>query len=259
MKVKIREKMMIFLLAGAMFAFLTGCAAKHCDSDKPEDLVPAKLTLDARSDTKYMIDAYDPLECFNRRMYNFNYYFDTYFFLPVVSGYAFITPDYIEYRITNFFQNLREVKNLTNCLLQLKAEDSGITLGRFLVNSTIGLVGFYDPATDFGWLRRNEDFGQTLGYWNVGAGPYVVLPVFGPSTCRDTAGLLFDGAVKSVCTDAALDNAESKSAILAAANALNAIDARHRVSFRYYKSGSPFEYDLVRRLYLDLREIQIAK
>jgi len=259
MKVNTRNRFIIFFLAGIMFVLLTGCAAKHCASDKQEAVAPAKLTLEANSETVYMIEAYDPLESFNRRMYDFNYYFDKYIFLPVVSGYEFITPDYIEARVSNFFDNLREVKNLTNCLLQSKAKDSGVTIGRFLVNSTIGLAGFYDPATSFGWQRRNEDFGQTLGYYNVGAGPYLVLPIFGPSCFRDGAGLLFDGAVKSLCSDVALDNVGGKSAILAAANTLNAIDARHRISFRYYQSGSPFEYDLVRRLYLDLRKIEIAK
>jgi phospholipid-binding lipoprotein MlaA len=259
MMMKKKDIMMIFLLAAIMFAFLTGCAAQPCKPDNQEAVVPAKLRLDANSETEHMIDAYDPLEAFNRRMYNFNYYFDRYFFLPVVSGYTFITPDYVEDRITNFFQNLREIKNLTNCLLQLRAKESVVTIGRFLVNSTIGLAGLYDPATSFGWQRRNEDFGQTLGYYNVGAGPYLVLPIFGPSTFRDGAGLLFDGAVRTILYDAALDNADNKSTILAAANVLNAIDARHRISFRYYKSGSPFEYDLVRRLYLDLREVEIAK
>jgi phospholipid-binding lipoprotein MlaA len=211
------------------------------------------------NDVAYLYEAYDPWEGFNRRMYIFNYYFDKYFFLPIVAGYEYITPDYIESRITSFFQNLRELENFTNCLFQLKLKDTGVTLGRFLTNSTIGMAGFYDPATHFGWKRQNEDFGQTLGVYGLGPGPYLVLPVFGPSSLRDASGLLVDSSIKSVTYNAALDGAQEKSLIISGVNALNAIDLRHNAAFRYYKSGSPFEYELVRRLYLDDREIETEK
>ena len=171
----------------------------------------------------------------------------------------FVTPNYVEDRITSFFENLGELKNFTNCLFQLKFKESSVTLGRFVANSTIGFAGFYDPATHFGWQRQNEDFGQTLGYYGSGPGPYLVLPIFGPSSLRDTSGLLFDSAVRTITYDAALDDVDDKSTILAGVNTVNAIDARHRVGFRYYNSGSPFEYELVRRLYLDFRDIEIGK
>jgi phospholipid-binding lipoprotein MlaA len=248
---------LLILIFGVMFAFLTGCAAKHPNTGPQSDVVPAKLSYDPSGE--YMIDAYDPLEDFNRVMYNFNSYFDKYIFLPVVAGYAFVTPDYVEDRISNFFNNLREIKTLVNCVFQLKPEAGGITIGRFITNSTIGLAGFYDPATYFGWIRQKEDFGQTLGVWGVGAGPYLVLPVFGPSSFRDGTGLLVDSTFRTLLWDAVMEDVDGKSTILMALNTLNAIDARHRVSFRYHKSGSPFEYELVRRLYLDIREIEIAK
>jgi phospholipid-binding lipoprotein MlaA len=257
MKKIMHNRILLIPIIGLMFAFLTGCAAKHPNTGAQDNVVPAKLTL--ASEVDYMIDAYDPLEDFNRVMYNFNSYFDKYIFLPVVSGYEFVTPDYIEDRISNFFDNLRELKTLVNSVLQLKGEETGITCGRFIANSTIGLAGFYDPATYFGWIRQKEDFGQTLGVWGVGPGPYLVLPIFGPSSFRDGSGFLVDSAFRTLVWDAAMDDVDGKSTILMALNTLNAIDARHRVSFRYHKSGSPFEYELVRRLYLDLREIEIAK
>jgi phospholipid-binding lipoprotein MlaA len=243
-----------------MMVLFAGCAAnKGVPINKQAPVEPAKLTFTPEEGTVYMIDAYDPLEGFNRQMYVFNYYFDRYFFLPIVNGYAFITPDYVKDRITSFFKNLGELKNFTNCLFQLKAKDTGVTLGRFVANSTIGMAGLYDPATKFGWERRNEDFGQTLGWYGSGPGAYLVLPVFGPSCLRDASGLMVDTAIKSVTYDAVLDNTSKKASILLGVNVLSAIDLRYRIPFRYYKSGSPFEYELMRRLYLNLREIQIAK
>ncbi len=260
MRISIRNILIILCMFSMMMMLFAGCAAnKGVTIDKQAPVEPAKLTLDEDADTEYFIDAYDPWEGFNRQMYVFNYYFDTYFFLPIVSGYAFITPNYVEDRITNFFKNLGELKNFTNCMFQLKAKDTGVTLGRFVTNSTIGIAGLYDPATKFGWNRRNEDFGQTLGWYGSGSGPYLVLPVFGPSSLRDGSGLLVDSAVKSVAYDAALDNAYEKTLIINGLTLLSAIDVRHRVAFRYYKSGSPFEYELMRRFYLNIRDIQIAQ
>jgi phospholipid-binding lipoprotein MlaA len=242
-----------------MIVLFTGCASKNTMPKNHAQMPQAQLQLSNDPEIKYMIDAYDPWEGFNRQMYIFNYYFDKYLFLPVVNGYAFITPNYVEDRITSFFKNLGELKNFTNCLFQLKFKESGVTLGRFVANSTIGVAGFYDPATHFGWQRYHEDFGQTLGHYGSGPGPYLVLPVFGPSSLRDASGLLLDSAVKTVVYDVALDDVDKKSSILAVVNAVNAIDTRHRIGFRYYKSGSPFEYELVRRLYLDSRDIEIKK
>jgi phospholipid-binding lipoprotein MlaA len=260
MKISLRNILMILLMFSVMVVLFTGCAAnKGVAVNKQAPVEPAKLTFTPKADVEYMIDAYDPWEGFNRQMYVFNYYFDTYFFLPIVKGYAFITPDYVEGRITSFFKNISELKNFTNCMFQLKAKDTGVTLGRFVTNSTIGLAGFYDPSTHFGWQRRNEDFGQTLGHYGAGPGPYLVVPMIGPSCLRDGSGLMFDAGVRWVAHGAVLDNASDKNRILNVVDLLAVIDARHRVAFRYYKSGSPFEYELIRRLYLNMRDIQIAQ
>lgn len=259
MKIKMRHSILILFLFCLMGTLFTGCATKNTAPNTQAQLIQPKLQLSHGDNTKYMIDAYDPWEGFNRQMYIFNYHFDKYVFLPVVKGYAFITPNYVEDRITSFFKNLGELKNFTNSLFQLKFKETGTTLGRFIANSTIGIGGLYDPATHFGWQRVNEDFGQTLGHYGSGPGPYLVLPIFGPSSLRDASGLLLDSAVKTGLYDVALDDVDEKSSILAGVNGLNAIDTRHRIGFRYYQSGSPFEYELVRRLYLDLRDIEIKK
>ncbi len=134
----------------------------------------------------------DPLEGVNRAIFGFNETFDRYALKPLTQGYRFITPDIAETGIRNFFHNLRDVNNLANNVFQLKFESAGQSLARLVFNSTFGLAGFIDVATPMGIERHNEDFGQTLGYWGVPSGPYLVLPFFGPSTVRDGASLIVD-------------------------------------------------------------------
>ena len=209
-----------------------------------------------KDSVEYPIDVNDPIEGFNRRVYTFNYYFDKYFFLPVVKTYAFITPDVVENRVSDFVSNVYEFNNLTNNLLQLKFKRTGITLARFLTNSTMGIAGLWDPATDWGLPSQAEDFGQTLGHYGVGNGPYIVLPILGPSNLRDTTGTIGDFAAFSSIGPPAWVDDDATTNIF---TAVSSIDKRHRTSFRYYQSGSPFEYDMVRMLYTSKREIEIAK
>ena len=105
---------------------------------------------------------------------------------PVAEIYRDVTPRFIKNSVTNFFYNLSEVDTIINQLLQGKIVLAGQDSLRFLINSTIGIVGFVDVATRVGFERHDEDFGQTLGYWGVPAGPYVFLPLIGPSTIRDS-------------------------------------------------------------------------
>lgn len=134
----------------------------------------------------------DPLERYNRTMYNFNDKVDTYLLKPVAKGYDAITPNPLQKAINNFFSNLDDVVVIANDLLQLKPAQMASDTGRLIINSTIGLFGLIDWATDMGLEKNNEDFGQTLGYWGVPAGPYFIWPFLGPSTIRDSAGLLTD-------------------------------------------------------------------
>ncbi len=136
----------------------------------------------------------DPFESYNRSVYRFNDSFDRYLLKPVAQGYDAITPDFAQKGVGNFFSNLDDVLVIANDLLQLKFVQSLKDTGRFIINSTLGLFGLIDWASDMGLEKNHEDFGQTLGYWGVPAGPYFVLPFLGPSTIRDTGGLAVDSS-----------------------------------------------------------------
>jgi len=246
------------VIALALSLALCGCAASVV-STRPDE-VPARHTIQELRDQSFAVVG-DPWEGFNRNMYRFNYYLDTYLFLPVVSGYEYITPVFVQNRISGFYNNLSEVRNLTNSLFQLKGEESLTTLGRFVTNSTLGVGGLFDPATGFGLERHDQDFGKTLGYWGSASGPYLVLPVFGPSSVRDTGGLAVDTGI-SYGIMAAIDPFGSTGhslGINAAITALNVVDTRHQQSFRYFESGYPFEYYVVRFVYHEQREIETGK
>ncbi|MEK7223689.1 MAG: VacJ family lipoprotein [Pseudomonadota bacterium] len=134
----------------------------------------------------------DPLEGFNRAMYTFNDKFDRYLLKPVAKGYRAIMPKPVSKSISNFFGNLHDPGIMLNNLLQGKPGQAASDLGRFLVNSTVGIAGLFDVATKMGLQKHNEDFGQTLAVWGVGDGPYLVLPFFGPSNMRDGPSLIVD-------------------------------------------------------------------
>jgi phospholipid-binding lipoprotein MlaA len=198
----------------------------------------------------------------NRRIYNFNAIFDNVIFLPVVSAYEFVLPTFVQKGITNFFNNLTEVTNLTNSLLQFKFVKAVNTFGRIAINTTVGLGGLIDVATlNDGITREDEDFGQTLGFYGLGPGPYLVLPILGPSNVRDTTGLAVDSVVYSMMIGqliAELGMDDTYEDILNySLTAIYAVDKRSNEPFRYFKTGSPFEYDLIRKLFLIKRQFQI--
>lgn len=141
-------------------------------------------------------DDFDPLSGYNRFMTSFNDGLYRYVVFPLGRGYNYITPEQFRLSVSNFFLNLQYPVRLANNLLQLKFENSLEETGRFVVNSTVGLVGLFDPAKSWlDWQPHNEDFGQTLGYYGVGGGFYLVLPFFGPSSLRDTLALVVDWQV----------------------------------------------------------------
>jgi len=222
--------------------------------------VPARHSISEFRDQRFA-EVTDPWEGLNRNMYRFNFYFDKYLFIPVVNSYEYITPTFLQERVSSFYSNLGEVRNLTNSLFQLKGTESMTTLGRFVTNSTLGIGGLFDPATSFGLERHEEDFGKTLGYWGADSGPYLVLPIFGPSSLRDTGGLAVDTGIRyGIYT--AIDpfgNTGNSFAISSGISTLEAIDTRHQQSFRYYESGFPFEYYMVRFFYHEKREIESGK
>lgn len=254
--------LLLFFIIIAMATMLSGCSSAP-SAKKPE--IPAKYPVSeySGSDKRHVMDAYDPFESFNRGVYIFNYKFDQYIFMPIVNTYEFITPDVVETGVSNFFSNLDEINNLTNSLLQFKVKSFLKTGGRILINSTFGVMGLFDPATSMKIYRQDEDFGQTLGFYGMSTGPYLMLPLLGPSTLRDSVGYGMDFAVSGKITDdiiAELNMDKSdENTFKNGKTILNIIDTRHSQGFRYYQTGSPFEYDQIRLLYLKKRQLQIKK
>lgn len=134
----------------------------------------------------------DPLEGINRGVYKFNDVADRAVIKPVATAYKTVTPSPIRKGVSNFFSNIGTLTTIINDLLQFKFAHAFTDAGRFVINSTFGIAGLIDVASMDNIEKRNEDFGQTLGHWGVDTGAYLVLPFIGPSTVRDTAGLVVD-------------------------------------------------------------------
>ncbi|WP_348765763.1 VacJ family lipoprotein [uncultured Salinisphaera sp.] len=233
--------------------WLGGCAStpvpQTVSPDTPDDVPVAETTANP-------LAIYDPWEGFNRRVYRFNALADRYVLMPVVQTYRTVTPGFARTGVQNFFSNLGEINTFANSVLQAKPTSSVVTLSRFALNTTVGLAGLFDPASAIGLEQRNEDFGQTLGYYGVGAGPYLVLPFFGPSTLRDSIGLAGDQGLIFALDPLQLDDHPWARVPYWA---LYAINTRDSVSFRYYQTGSPFEYTLVRLVYMNYRALLIEE
>ena len=195
----------------------------------------------------------DPWEGFNRTMYRFNHHFDKYVFLPAVGAYQFVAPDIVEKGVHNFFRNLRDVTTLVNSILQLSPRKTLNTVTRLALNTGPGLLGFVEIADDV--PRSDEDFGQTLGYWGLGTGPYLVLPIYGPSSLRDGVGLGVDRTIYNAIRAEA--NMETWQELTM--DTLNALDIRAYTAFRYFETGSPFEYELVRLMYTTKRKLDVER
>jgi phospholipid-binding lipoprotein MlaA len=134
----------------------------------------------------------DPLEPMNRAVFDVNDAIDTAIGKPIAEGYRNVLPQFVRDRIRAFIDNLQEPRIFVNNLLQLRINDAGFTFARFYVNSTLGIAGLFDIASEHGLPRQTGDFGQTLAVWGVDSGPYLVLPLFGPSNFRDAFGLGVD-------------------------------------------------------------------
>lgn len=141
------------------------------------------------------VDNKDPWEGMNRGIYKFNDAADKAVIKPVAGAYKTVVPQPVRTGVTNFFANISTFVSVVNDLLQFKFGKAFTDTGRLMINSTFGIAGLIDVASMDGIPKTNEDFGQTLGYWGVGSGPYLVLPFFGPSSVRDTTGLLVDTMV----------------------------------------------------------------
>lgn len=136
--------------------------------------------------------ANDPWEATNARVNQFNKFLDNLLLRPIAVGYNNFIPSIVRQGVGNFFSNIDDVNVLANDLLQLKLRDAATDSGRLIINTSVGFAGVIDVASSVGLSKNEEDFGQTFGRWGVGAGPYVVLPLFGPSSVRDSIGLVLD-------------------------------------------------------------------
>ena len=154
--------------------------------------IGAALSLSLLSGCATNGDPRDPLEPLNRGIYVFNDGVDALLIRPAASFYTHILPEFMRTGVSNFFSNLNDVIVAVNGLLQLKVAQAGSDVARLAVNSTVGVLGLFDVATGMGLEKHDEDFGQTLGYWGIGDGPYLVLPILGPSNVRDGVGWVGD-------------------------------------------------------------------
>ncbi|MFN3580072.1 MAG: VacJ family lipoprotein [Pseudomonas sp.] len=202
------------------------------------------------------LNVQDPIEGFNRRIYRFNGQFDEHVYLPVVNAYKWATPKFLRTGVSNVFSNLADIPNLGNSLMQGKVEKSMRTTARLLFNTTLGVAGLFDVAKAMGLPQESEDFGQTLGRYGVPPGPYLVLPLLGPSSLRDATGRAVDWSLEDYVSYLNNRNIMNDNPEL---YGLYAVDLRYRNGFRYGALDSPFEYDQVRYLYTKLRELQISQ
>lgn len=197
--------------------------------------------------------SYDPWERLNRFTYRFNGRFDEAIFLPVADQYRRL-PEPIRSGVHNFFANLDEVKTVANYIVQLRPVEGAHSLGRFVINSTIGVGGLFDVASKFHLKSEPTGFSTTLARWGMHPGPYLVIPILGPSTLRDGVGLLGDYGISYAIDIAHLYRGYPSWAL----EVVDAVDLRANTSFRYYATGSAFEYETVRFLYVHRELIEDA-
>ena len=191
----------------------------------------------------------DPLEPGNRVVFSFNELLNRSLLDPISQAYSFLVPDVGRRAVRRVFLNLSEPGAFVNALLQRRLHDAGGTGARFLINSTLGVAGVLDPATPWGLERRHADFGQTLFAYGVGSGPYLVIPILGPSTARGTIGRIFDGLLR---VDLWLLTPASQ-VIVVAGNGVSGY-AAHREQMKELRRSSVDFYAVLRSAYLMDRE-----
>lgn len=205
---------------------------------------------DAAWDEALLENDVDPWEDFNRKVFAFNDWFDGYIFRPAAKVYDTFTPQFVKSGVGNFFNNIGEIPTIGNDLLQGKVSRAASATGRFVINTTLGLAGTVDVATEFGLEAHDEDFGQTLAVWGAPAGPYVVLPFLGPSTVRDTGAMVGDWGTDVMSH---IDNIETRNSL----RALEILDLRASfLTADELMMGD--RYIFMRDAYIQSRDYEIA-
>lgn len=263
----------LFIVA-LIFSSLMGCASQAVKTEQPitppaataesadQELTAEEELLfgdddDAWEDEDYqeMVLVADPIEPFNRAMFYFNDKLYTWVLRPVTIGYRTVAPEPVRVGVSNFFTNLTTPIRFVNCLLQGKGKAATAEVSKLIFNSTFGLLGFIDLFEDYPEFQHDkEDFGQTLGTYGIGDGFYIVWPVLGASTLRDTVGLVGDNFLNPITY---MDNSE-------AALAIRAYDRINAISFRIEdidaaKKAAFDPYEANRNFYIQLRQSKINK
>jgi phospholipid-binding lipoprotein MlaA len=223
---------MRILLIGFMSIILSGCATYSSNS---------------------LSDPSDPWQAANKPIFAMNDAIDSVLFKPLAKGYNAITPKPIQAGVTNFFSNLNEIDNAINNLFQGKPKQFATSIGRLTVNSTIGIAGIFDVASYMGLTHSPEDFGQTMGAFGAGAGPYIILPLLGSSSVRDIPGRVLSIYLNPL---AWLDDVSFRNIMVG----VNAVDTRSNLLAKEDIASeiSKDKYSLYRDAYLEEREFQIS-
>lgn len=200
----------------------------------------------------------DPWYGWNHGAHTFNDNVDRFVVKPIAQGYEYITPEFVDRGVTNLFSNINDVGVTVNDVLQFKMLQGGMDASRFVLNTTVGVAGLMDVATLVDLPKHNEDFGQTLGYWGVGSGPYLVLPFFGPSSPRDTVGRIGDALLNPLTYVSFIGGAAS--AATAGSKVVDVADSRAdmmRTEKIVDEATIDDRYDFIKNAYKQRREYLI--
>lgn len=235
-----------------------GSVDNHADEDLLDnDLLDGGLIQNETSNEPATEKTFDPVEPVNRAFFYFNDKVYIYVFTPVSKGYVKITPKFARTGIKNFFSNLGSPLRVVNNLLQGKIKNAGAETGRFFVNTFLGFLGFIDSAKVFKPLNPpEEDLGQTFGKWGIGNGPYLVIPFLGPSTLRDSAGMVGEFYINPVFYAYDLNSREKL--IMDATEATNSMPSRMDL-YKTLKDSALDPYTAARNAYMQIRKEQIKK
>ncbi|MDD3028784.1 MAG: VacJ family lipoprotein [Alphaproteobacteria bacterium] len=235
--------------------YLSACA------DVPQS--PEAQAQNARQSDSYeaaALDDNDPFEPVNRAIFEVNDVMDWLLIKPLAEVYRFLLPDFVRDRVANILANMGEPVVFANNLLQGEVSSAGVTLSRLVVNSTVGVGGMFEVANDWGLEKQAGDFGQTLSVWGVGSGPYLVLPLFGPSNVRDAIGLGVDTVASPWPYIIALDGSEARDTYLITSFAVSGLSRREQAldSYDALRAGSLDFYAEMRSVYRQYRNKQLG-
>ncbi|WP_194842485.1 VacJ family lipoprotein [Endozoicomonas sp. OPT23] len=201
------------------------------------------------------LDVYDPIEPLNRYIFAFDRIVDRNLLKPTVKLYKTVTPVFFRSRVSDFFQNLKEIPSGVNSLLQFDIRQTFNAMFRLVINSTVGFFGLFDPASAIGLHHQSNGFANTLAFYGVGSGAYLVIPLLGPSSVRDIAGMAVDQQLENQIN---IGNVPETIFQQPEWLVLYGVNYRYTTSLSYSDFSSPFLYDLIRFLYTRKRELEVV-